>query len=136
MPSAAVKVILAAPAWAERPADFLQRFESQARGEDASFRASAERGRSWFDRRHGGDWSCSSCHTGDPSTKGRHEVTGKAIAPMAPAVNPERLSSERQVRKWFRRNCKDVLGRACSAAEKADVVAWLIAAGAPTGARR
>ena len=55
---------------------------------------------------------------------------------MAPAVNPERLSSERQVRKWFRRNCKDVLGRACSAAEKADVVAWLIAAGAPTGARR
>jgi hypothetical protein len=27
--------------------------------------------------------------------------------------------------KWFRRNCNDVMGRECSAAEKADVIAWL-----------
>jgi len=30
------------------------------------------------------------------------------------------------VDKWFRRNCKDVLSRECSAAEKADVMAYLI----------
>ena len=45
---------------------------------------------------------------------------------MAPAVNAERLASERAVEKWFRRNCNDVLGRVCSPAEKADVVAYLI----------
>lgn len=28
--------------------------------------------------------------------------------------------------KWFRRNCKDVLSRECTAAEKADVLAWLV----------
>ncbi|HEX7384701.1 MAG TPA: DUF1924 domain-containing protein, partial [Burkholderiaceae bacterium] len=27
--------------------------------------------------------------------------------------------------KWFRRNCGDVLGRECTADEKADIVAWL-----------
>jgi len=29
--------------------------------------------------------------------------------------------------RWFRRNRKDVLQRQCSAGEKADVLAWLIA---------
>ena len=33
----------------------------------------------------------------------------------------------KNVEKWFARNCKDVLGRACTPAEKADVVAWLAA---------
>jgi hypothetical protein len=29
------------------------------------------------------------------------------------------------VEKWFKRNCSDVLGRACSAQEKGDLLAWL-----------
>ncbi|MCB1895746.1 MAG: DUF1924 domain-containing protein [Zoogloeaceae bacterium] len=128
-----VAATVAAPAWAERPSDFLRRFEAEARISDAAFNASAERGRNWFESRHGRDWSCSTCHTKDPAASGRHEVTGKLIDPMAPDVNAERLRSARQVGKWFRRNCKDVLGRECSAAEKADVVAWLIAAGRSTG---
>jgi len=121
--------LLTGPAWADRPADFLARFEAEARAGDASFAASASRGRQWFETRHGEDWSCSTCHTRNPADKGRHEVTGKVIEPMAPAANPERLTNGRNVAKWFRRNCRDVVGRECTAAEKADVVAWLMSVG-------
>jgi len=31
-----------------------------------------------------------------------------------------------KVEKWFRRNCNDVMGRECTAGEKADVLAWLL----------
>jgi hypothetical protein len=45
---------------------------------------------------------------------------------MAPAVNPERFSDATKTEKWFRRNCNDVVGRECTPAEKADVLAWLL----------
>ncbi len=45
---------------------------------------------------------------------------------MAPAVNPKAFTDSAKVDKWFRRNCNDVLNRECSAAEKADVLAYLI----------
>jgi hypothetical protein len=53
-------------------------------------------------------------------------VTGKAIEPLAPVTQPTRLADRARAEKWFRRNCKDVLARECTAAEKADVVAWLV----------
>jgi mono/diheme cytochrome c family protein len=84
------------------------------------------RGASLFTSRHGRDWSCSSCHGALPVGTGRHTVTGKPISPMAPAANRERFSSAAKTEKWFRRNCNDVLGRECTAAEKADVLAWLM----------
>ncbi len=117
------------PAGAAQPGDFLQRFEQEARAADAGFQASPSRGRDWFAARHGRDWSCTTCHTPDPAGTGKHKVTGKPIEPMAPAANPERLTSERSVAKWFRRNCRDVVGRECTPAEKADVVAYLIQIG-------
>jgi mono/diheme cytochrome c family protein len=83
-----------------------------------------ERGAQLFHTK-GTDWSCASCHTDDPRQAGRHAVTGKPIEPMAPAVNPKRLTDPAKTEKWFRRNCKDVLGRECTASEKADVVAYL-----------
>ena len=86
----------------------------------------AARGASLFTSRHGRDWSCSSCHGALPVGAGRHTVTGKAIAPMAPAANLERFSNTAKTEKWFRRNCNDVLGRECTAGEKADVLAWLM----------
>jgi hypothetical protein len=52
--------------------------------------------------------------------------TGKAIAPLAPAANAERFTDAGKAEKWFRRNCNDVLGRACTASEKADVLAYLL----------
>jgi len=44
---------------------------------------------------------------------------------LAPAFNPERFVDAAKAEKWFRRNCNDVMARECSAAEKADVIAWL-----------
>lgn len=88
--------------------------------------ADPARGQRLFTSRHGGEWSCSSCHLAPPIQAGRHASTGKAIAALAPAANPQRFSDPAKSEKWFRRNCKDVLGRECSNAEKADVLAWLL----------
>ena len=88
--------------------------------------ASAPRGAQFFAARHGNDWSCASCHGAPPTGDGKHASTGKRIAPLAPAANPERFTVEAKTEKWFRRNCNDVLGRACTAAEKADVLAYLL----------
>lgn len=123
--AAAVLLFAGAAAYAETPADFLNRYETEARGGAPGFTASAARGEAFFTRTHGNDWSCATCHTKNPSAGGKHATTGKAIDPLAPAANPERFSRSKNVEKWFARNCKDVLGRACTPAEKADVVAWL-----------
>ena len=89
-------------------------------------KAEPERGRLFFTNRHGQDWACASCHGATPADTGKHAVTGKQIRPLAPAFNPERFTNPAKVEKWFRRNCNDVVGRECSAAEKADVIAWLL----------
>jgi len=114
---------------AETPAQFRDAFAAEARRENPSFaEPSAGRGRAFFTAPHGREWSCASCHTNDPVAAGRHAATGKAIAPLAPAANAERFTSAAKVEKWFRRNCNDVAGRACTAQEKADILAWLVAA--------
>ena len=87
--------------------------------------ASAARGQAFFTQRHGGEWSCSSCHGTPPTAQGRHASTGKSIAPLAPAFNPQSLTDSARTAKWLRRNCNDVLSRECTAAEKADVLAYL-----------
>ncbi|MBK1702340.1 DUF1924 domain-containing protein [Thiococcus pfennigii] len=69
--------------------------------------------------------SCVTCHGDDLTKPGRHAVTGKAIEPLAPSVNPERLSDPANVEKWLRRNCRWTLGRECTATEKADFVAYI-----------
>jgi hypothetical protein len=84
------------------------------------------RGQAFFTERHGKEWSCSTCHGAVPTQAGKHAATGKPIEPMAPAFNLQRFSDPAKTEKWFRRNCSDVVGRECSAAEKADVLAWLM----------
>ena len=86
----------------------------------------AVRGQDFFTGKHGHEWACASCHTDKPTVEGKHASTGKAIKPMAPAVNTDRFSDAAKTEKWFRRNCNDVVGRECTAAEKADVIAWLL----------
>ena len=113
---------------AETPQQIQTAYESAARAQAPGFVASAARGNDFFHARHGQEWACASCHTGTPSNPGKHVVTGKAIQPMAVAANAERFTRPDKVEKWFTRNCKDVVGRACTAAEKADVVAYLISA--------
>ena len=75
---------------------------------------------------HGEAGSCSACHTDDPKATGRHVRTHKAIDPLAPVANPARFTDPAKVEKWFGRNCKEVLDRACSPQEKADFAAYMI----------
>ncbi|HEX5361543.1 MAG TPA: DUF1924 domain-containing protein [Fluviicoccus sp.] len=115
------------PALADTPAGQLQQLSAGAKAANPGFNGfSAARGQQFFTNRHGNDWSCSSCHTVNPMQSGKHDVTGKIIRPMAPAANPERFTDAAKTAKWFRRNCKDVLGRECTVQEKGDVLAWLI----------
>ena len=88
--------------------------------------AGAVHGQEFFTSKHGKDWSCSTCHTAKPTVDGKHATTGKVIAPMAPAFNPQRFTDAAKTEKWFRRNCNDVVGRECTPAEKADVLTWLL----------
>ena len=127
MAAAAILVATAAiPAFAAAPADLQKRLESEARAAGPGLAGfSAQRGEKFFKAAHGGDWSCASCHTDNPLAAGRHAKTGKAIAPLAPAANPERFTDAAAAEKWFRRNCNDVLGRACTAQEKGDVLEYL-----------
>ncbi len=83
------------------------------------------RGAEFFRSTHGNDWSCATCHTAKPIAPGRHARTGKILQPLAPAANAERFTDPAKVEKWFKRNCGDVLGRACTAQEKGDVLAFL-----------
>jgi hypothetical protein len=108
------------------PEELMRGYAQQARREAQSYSGpSASAGRRFFTTKHG-EWSCSDCHTSNPGASGRHTVTGKAIAPLAPAANAERFRDPARVEKWFKRNCNDTVARACTAAEKADVLAYLI----------
>jgi hypothetical protein len=69
--------------------------------------------------------SCATCHGSDLTKPGEHATTGKRIAPLAPSVNPERLSDPGKVEKWLRRNCRWTLGRLCTPAEKDGYIAYI-----------
>ena len=121
---------IATAATAASPTDIERSLEAEARQSSSGFTGfSAQRGEQFFNARHGGDWSCATCHTSDPRQPGRHATTGKGIAPLAPAANPERFTNPARVEKWFGRNCNDVLQRTCTAAEKGDVLTWLLSLG-------
>jgi hypothetical protein len=72
-----------------------------------------------------GGRSCTSCHSDSVFVQGRHERTGKVIEPMAPSVNPDRLTDRKKIKKWLLRNCKWTFGRECTAQEKGDILLWL-----------
>jgi mono/diheme cytochrome c family protein len=109
------------PALAATPAELVAGYSTQAGAAPVP-----ARGQQLFTSRHGGEWSCASCHGAVPTQPGKHASTGKAIGALAPAVNPDRFSDAAKVEKWFRRNCNDVIARECTAAEKADVLSWLM----------
>lgn len=89
----------------------------------------AERGVAFYDAKHTKDpniVACSSCHGANPTAAGQNVKTGKTIEPMAVSVNPKRFTNADNVDKWFRRNCKDVLGRECTPAEQGDFIAFMM----------
>lgn len=122
----AVAGLAAQPAFAETPNEILASIQKEAAGTPGFQGFSAARGESFFKAKHGGEWSCASCHTENPAALGKHAKTGKVIDPLAPSANAERFASPKKVDKWFKRNCNDVLSRACTPQEKGDVLAYLL----------
>jgi hypothetical protein len=105
--------------------DLLARYKAQGA---ASFSAAA--GEAFWDRpaidaKSGEPRRCSLCHTTDLRNKGKHATTGKVIEPLAPSVNPKRLTDARDIEKWLTRNCKWTLGRECTPQEKGDVLTMI-----------
>jgi len=115
--------LLTPAARATTPAELLAAYTAQAGTPPVP-----ERGQKLFTTNFGRDlgFSCSSCHGAVPTGNGKDQVSEKSIAPMAPAANPKRFTDKAKVEFAFRLNCKDVVGRECTAAEKADVLAWLM----------
>lgn len=92
--------------------------------------ADAEQGRFLWQKTYQGNGefaerSCASCHTEKLTAPGKHIKTGKLIEPMAPSVNPQRLTDQKKIEKWFKRNCKWTMGRECTAQEKADLLLYI-----------
>ena len=115
---------------AESANTLLKKYELLAKQENSAFVGfAADKGERFFhsERLHsdGKKVSYATCHTADPRNQGKTRAN-KVIEAMAISVNPQRFSDEAKVEKWFGRNCKDVLERACTAQEKGDFIAYLL----------
>ncbi len=117
-------------AQAASPQDLLKTYEAQAKAAGiwpGSF--SAERGKELFYKKFGTGKpetpSCTACHTDSPHKTGRTRA-GKPIKPMALSKTPDRYSDPEKVEKWFRRNCRSVIGRECTPLEKGDFITFMI----------
>ncbi len=120
------------PVFAEAPGSIVSGYAAEAARASPGFAPSAKRGQSFFTREWGVSQkmpNCTVCHGKNLKVDGRHVITDKRIDPFAPSVNPERFTSSAKVEKWFKRNCKEVVGRECTAAEKADFIQFVIQGG-------
>lgn len=109
----------------------LSDYAAQARKADPGFAGfSAARGETLFR----GSWSggdartpsCMSCHTADPRQPGRNAKTGRPITPAAVSVEPKRYTDPAQVAKHFERDCRSVMGRACTPLESGDYLTFML----------
>ena len=100
-----------------------------AKNIDPAFKPSADAGKAFFTRKilvHGKEISCSSCHTDNPAAVGKNISTKKPIKPLAPSANSARFSDLDKVETNFEKHCIDVVGKDCTAAEKANYITYLL----------
>ncbi len=126
----AITILTGVFAYGETMDEYLQRLAAQAKKENPSFGGfSVERGREIYFSKHigkrGKEVSCASCHTEDLRQSGENIFTGKKIKPLSPSVNPKRFVNVKKVKKWLRRNFKDVYKREGTAQEKGDVLLFM-----------
>ncbi|NPA27566.1 MAG: DUF1924 domain-containing protein [Epsilonproteobacteria bacterium] len=110
---------------------YLKELEAQVKAQEPDFKGfSAKRGKEIFFSTHigkrGKEISCASCHTKDLTKPGENIFTGKKIEPLSPKVNPKRLTDLKKVKKWLRRNFKDVYKRDGTPKEKGDVLMFIL----------
>ena len=111
--------------------EYMKTLETEAKKQNSSFSGfDYKRGEKLFTTdsigKKGKLISCVSCHTANLSNKGMNEHTNKVIEPLSPSANAQRFTDVKNVKKWLRRNFKDVYKRAGSAQEKGDVVTYII----------
>jgi hypothetical protein len=114
----------------ESPKSLLDFYATEAKASDPGFSGfSAERGehlfRTNFSTGKPDTPACTTCHTADPRKAGQTRA-GKDIEPMAASTNPNRYGDQAKSEKWFGRNCNNVLGRECTAAEKGDFITFML----------
>ncbi len=101
-------------------------YRTQAKSENPAFKDfSVAAGQKLYTTKVG-ELSCASCHTDSPLATGKHVKTSKDILPLSPSANAKRFTDTAQVEKWFKRNCNDVLSRACTTQEKGDFMAYVL----------
>ena len=101
-------------------------YRTQAKSENPAFKDfSVAAGQKLYTTKVG-ELSCASCHTDSPLAAGKHAKTSKDIQPLSPSANAKRFTDSAQVEKWFKRNCNDVLSRACTTQEKGDFMAYVL----------
>ncbi len=127
----AVATLINAQTLNEPMQKFMQELKQKAQNEDPSFKDfDYKRGEKIFTQkqigRKGKEISCTSCHTQDLTKSGENISTGKVIEPLAPSANVKRFTKVKDVKKWLRRNFKDVYGRVGTAKEQGDVITYII----------
>ncbi len=111
--------------------NYMKKLEQEVKKDEASFKGfDYKRGEKIFTSKHigkkGKKVSCTSCHGIDLTKEHKNFFTGKVIKPLSPKVNPKRLTNVKDVRKWLRRNFKDVYNRVGTPKEKGDVLTYIM----------
>lgn len=111
--------------------DYLSSLKTEVLKEDSNFKGfDVKRGEEIFTSKHigkrGKEVSCTSCHGIDLTKSHENFFTGKIIEPLSPKVNPQRLTSIKEIEKWLKRNFNDVYNRVGTAKEKGDVITYIL----------
>ena len=109
---------------------YINQLAAEAKQQNPAFQGfSTQRGKEIYFSKHigkrGKEVSCASCHTDNLRQGGENIFTGKKIKPLSPSVNPKRFTDVKKVKKWLRRNFKDVYKREGTAQEKGDVLLFM-----------
>lgn len=111
--------------------DYLDSLNNEVKKENPDFKAfDNKRGEEIFTSKHigrkGKEISCVSCHTNNFTQNGENMFTGKIIKPLSPKTNPKRFTKLKTIKKWIKRNFKDVYKREGTALEKGDVITYIL----------
>ncbi len=110
--------------------DYIEQLKVEAKAIDPDFKDfDSQRGEKIFTSKHigkkGKEIACTSCHNIDLTLEGKNVFTNKRIKPLSPKANQERLTSVKEVKKWLRRNFRDVYLKEGDAIQKGDVLYYI-----------
>lgn len=111
--------------------EYLTSLKNEVKKENPSFSGfDKKRGEMIFTSKHigkkGKEISCVSCHTNNFSQSGENMFTGKEIKPLSPKANSKRFTKLKTIKKWLKRNFKDVYKREGTELEKGDVLTYIL----------